>query len=340
MDLSALEGTRNPRVFAAAGALVVGSLVLLLIGLVRHPSLFVNNFIGGLVYGVILAMISVGLALILGLLGVVNFAHGALFMLGAYGAYEVVASQGMSYWTALLIVPLVIGVVGVAIEVGVLRHLYGQTPIIGLLATFGVALMLEEVARAQWGATPLSFDVPGVLKGSITIGLVQVTTVRLFTMVVGIVVVVGLYLFIHRTDFGLTIRAGVQNQEMAEFIGVDIPRRFTIVFFIGATLAGLAGVLRGGEVGMDLGMGFEFVLLAFVIVAVGGVGSIFGSVISAILVGLSVFLAPVTLRSLAEVTGIPALNIPGIGGFMPFAVLLAVLLIRPRGLFGEEGLLE
>lgn len=340
MDLSALEGTRNPRKLVAAGALVAVTILLLLIGLVLHPRLFVNNFIGGLVYGMILAMISVGLALILGLLGVVNFAHGALFMLGAYGAYEIVASQGLSFWAALLIVPLLIGIVGVGIEIGVLRHLYGETPIIGLLATFGVALMLEEVARAQWGGTPLSFEVPAVLRGSVTVGLVQVTTMRLFTMAVGIVVVVGLYLLIHRTDFGLTIRAGVQNQEMAEFIGVDIPRRFTIVFFIGATLAGLAGVLRGGEVGMDLGMAFEFVLLAFVIVAVGGVGSIFGSVISAILVGLSVFLAPVTFRSLAEVTGIPGLNIPGIGGFMPFAVLLAVLLLRPRGLFGEEGLME
>lgn len=340
MGFPPLEVVGDRRVPASVVVVSVVTVILLGVALVLHPRLFVNNLIGGLVYGMILAMISVGLALILGLLGVVNFAHGALFMLGAYGSYELVAVLGLPYWLALIVIPLLVGVIGVAIEVGVLRHLYGETPIIGLLATFGVALMLEEATRANWGGTPLSFDIPGVLRGSVTVGLVEVTSMRLFTMVVGTAVVVGLYLFIHRTDFGLTIRAGVQNQEMAEFIGVDIPRRFTIVFFIGATLAGLAGVLRGGEVGMDLGMGFEFVILAFVIVAVGGVGSIFGSVISAILVGLSVFLAPVTFRSLAEITGIPALNIPGIGGFMPFAVLLVVLLIRPRGLFGETGLLE
>lgn len=340
MDVAALDLSRLRRVRPSVIIVAVLTAILLALGLLVHPRLFVNNFIGGIVFGMILAMISVGLALILGLLGVVNFAHGALFMLGAYGAYEFVASLGLSFWAAFLIIPLLVGVMGVLIEVVVLRHLYGQTPIIGLLATFGVALMLEEATRAYWGGTPLSFDVPGVLRGSVTAGLVEVTTVRLFTMVVGLVVVVGLYAFIHRTDFGLTIRAGVQNQEMAEFIGVDIPRRFTIVFFIGSALAGLAGVLRGAEVGMDLGMGFEFVLLAFVIVAIGGVGSIFGSVVSAILVGLSVFLAPVSLRSLAEVTGTPALNIPGVGGFMPFAVLIVVLLIRPRGLFGEAGLLE
>lgn len=340
MDLAALDRPRDRPVSASAVAVVVASILLLLLALVQHPGLFINNFIGGLVYGMILAMISLGLALILGLLGVVNFAHGALFMLGAYGAYELVATQSLPFWTALVVVPVAVGVLGVAIEVVVLRHLYGETPIIGLLATFGVALMIEEATRARWGGTPLTFDIPSVLRGSVTLGLVQVTTMRLFTMTIGFVVVIGLYLFIHRTDFGLTIRAGVQNQEMAEFIGVDIPRRFTVVFFIGSVLAGLAGVLRGGEVGMDLGMGFEFVLLAFVIVAVGGVGSIFGSVVSAVLVGLAVFLAPVTFRSLAEVTGVSVLDVPGIGGFMPFAVLLAVLLIRPRGLFGERGLLE
>jgi len=340
MGLLALDDISGRPASGPAIGIITLTVIVLLLGLWMHPRLFLNNLIGGLVYGMILAMISVGLALILGLLGVVNFAHGALFMLGAYASYELVAIHGLPYWSALVLVPLAIGVLGVAIEVGVLRHLYGKTPIIGLLATFGVALMIEEATRAQWGGTPLSFDIPPVLRGSMEIGLVQVTTMRLFTMAVGIVTVLGLYLLIHRTDFGLTIRAGVQNQEMAEFIGVDIPRRFTIVFFIGAGLAGLAGVLRGGEVGMDLGMGFEFVLLAFVIVAVGGVGSIFGSVISALLVGLSVFLAPVTFRTIAELTGVPALNIPGIGGFMPFAVLLVVLLIRPRGLFGEEGLLE
>lgn len=326
----------------SAPALIVWGVatLFLLVGLVVHPRLFLTNLFGGLVYGMILAMISLGLALILGLLGVVNFAHGALFMIGAYGAYELVIVQGMSYWTALVVVPIAVGLVGVVMEVGVLRHLYGENPLIGLLATFGIALMIEEATRARWGGAPLSFNVPDVLRGATHLGVARVATMRLFTMVVGLVAVVGIYLLIHRTDFGLSIRAGLQNQEMAEFIGVDIPRRFTVVFFIGSALAGLAGVLRGGEVGMDLGMAFSFVILAFVIVAVGGVGSVFGSVFSALLIGVTAFLAPVSFSAMASVTGISALDVPGIDGIMPFVVLIVVLLIRPRGLFGEEGLME
>jgi len=225
-------------------------------------------------------------------------------------------------------------------ELTVLRPLYGEEPVIGLLGTFGIALMLEEATRAQWGGTPLSFETPAVLSGSITVGIVQIARMRLFTVVVGTVVAAALYGLIYRTDFGLSIRAGLQNQEMAEFVGVDIPSRFTIVFFIGTFVAGLSGVLRGAEVGMDLSMGFEFVILAFVIVVVGGLGSIFGSVVSALLIGIAVFITPTVLRSLSTVTGVEALNVAGIGGLMPFLVMIVVLLIRPRGLFGEEGLLE
>lgn len=313
---------------------------MLVTSLVVNPGLFVNNFIGGIVYGMILMMISLGLSLILGLLGVVNFAHGALFMVGAYGAYQVVALLGLPFWVALFVVPLAIGLLGVVMELTVLRPLYGEEPIIGLLATFGVALMLEEATRAQWGGTPLSFDTPAVLSGSITVGFVQITTMRLFTVLVGTVVAIVLYVLIYRTDFGLSIRAGLQNQEMAEFIGINIPLRFTVVFFIGTFVAGLSGVLRGAEVGMDLSMGFDFVILAFVIVVVGGLGSIFGSVASALLIGIVVFITPTVLKTISELTGIAALNVAGIGGLMPYLVMIVVLLVRPRGLFGEEGLME
>jgi branched-subunit amino acid ABC-type transport system permease component len=240
----------------------------------------------------------------------------------------------------MIAVPVAVGLVGVAMEVSILRRLYGENPLVGLLATFGVFLMIEEATRAQWGATPLSFAEPAILQGSVSVGIGRIATMRLFTVLVGTVVIGGIYLLMYRTDFGLTIRAGLQDQEMAEFIGVDIPTRFTIVFFLGAAIAGLAGVLRGAETGMDLTMGFEYVLLAFVIVVVGGLGSIFGSVVSALFIGIAVFLAPVVVRALATMTGVDALAVSGIGGIMPFVVLLVVLFVKPRGLFGEEGLLE
>ncbi|MFC6763780.1 branched-chain amino acid ABC transporter permease [Natrinema soli] len=324
----------------AARALLVLTIALLLVTLAVRPRLFVQNLIGGIAYGMVLALIALGLALILGLLGVVNFAHGGLFMLGAYGAYEVVALQALPFWAALVIVPVAVGLLGVAMEVSVLRRLYGENPIIGLLATFGIFVMIEEAARARWGGTPLTFGVPPVLRGSVPIGFGQIATLRLVTVLIASLIIVGTYLLMYRTDFGLTIRAGLQDREMAEFIGIDIPTRFTIVFFLGAAMAGLAGVLRGAEVGMDLTIGFEYVLLAFVIVIVGGVGSIFGSVVSGLLIGIGVFVGPTVVRALGTVTGIEALNVSGIGSVVPYIIMLVVLLVRPRGLFGEEGLLE
>ncbi|WP_096390551.1 branched-chain amino acid ABC transporter permease [Halopenitus persicus] len=315
-------------------------LAVVIVTLAVRPGLFISNLVGGLVYGMILMMIALGLSLILGLLGVVNFAHGALFMLGAYGAYQVVALLEMPFWLALIAVPIGVGLVGVLMEVLVLRRLYGEDPLIGLLATFGVALMLEEATRAQWGGTPLSFDPPTALRASVGMGFLEIATTRLFTAAVGAVVVVSLYLLMYRTDFGLSIRAGLQDQQMAEFLGIDIPKRFTIVFFLGTAVAGLSGVLRGAEVGMDLGMGMDFVILAFVVIVVGGLGSIFGSVVSALLIGVAVFVTPVMLRAITTVTGLEWLYVSGIGGLMPFLVMIGVLLVRPRGLFGEEGLLE
>ncbi|WP_148414056.1 branched-chain amino acid ABC transporter permease [Haloferax sp. KTX1] len=323
-----------------AVGVVIASALLFLLTFAVFPELFVQNLIGGVAYGMVLAIIALGLALILGLLGVVNFAHGGLFMLGAYGAYEIVVSQGLSFWAALVVIPIAVGLLGVAMEVSVLRRLYGKNPVIGLLATFGVFLMIEEATRARWGGTPLTFEIPAVLQGAIPLGVGQIATIRLLTVVVAAFIIVGIYSLMYRTDFGLTIRAGLQDREMAEFIGINIPMRFTIVFFLGSAIAGLAGVLRGAETGMDLSLGFEFVLLAFVIVIIGGVGSIFGSVVSGLLVGVSVFILPVTARALATVTGVDALNVAGIGGVVPYIVMLVVLLVRPRGLFGEEGLLE
>ncbi|MDS0295721.1 branched-chain amino acid ABC transporter permease [Halogeometricum luteum] len=321
-------------------ALIVVLALLLANAFAMRPGLFVDQVVGGLVYGFILVLLALGLSIILGLLGVVNFAHGALFMLGAYLTFQVVVEWGLSFWVALFVVPLLVGALGIVIERTVLYRLYDETPLIGLLATFGLALMLDEATRAVWGASPLSVPTPEVLSSSFDLVITNVANFRLFTVLVSVCAITAVYLLIERTDFGLSVRAGVLDREMAELVGVNIPLRFVLMFFLGAATAGLGGVLRGTEVGMDIGMGDQFIILAFVVVVVGGVGSLFGSVISGLLIGEAVFVTPLVLSTLASRTNVAAFDISGIGGLMPYLVMIIVLLVRPRGLFGQEGFLE
>lgn len=326
----------------STGWLAVWAAVFLLcaIAFAVRPSLFVTQAIGGLVYGMILVLVALGLSIILGLLGVVNFAHGALFMLGSYLTYQVMSAWGLPFVVALVLVPVVVGLVGVAMERLVLRHVYDENPLIGFLATFGLALMLTEAIRAVWGGSPLSVNMPAVLAMGTDLIVASVARFRLFTVALAAVTVLAVYLMIGRTDFGLSVRAGVLDREMAEFLGVNMPARFVSMFFLGSAIAGLGGVLRGTEITMNIGMGQSMVILAFVVVVVGGVGSLFGSVVAGVLIGEAVYLTPTVLRALASVTGVAALDVPAIGGLMPYLVMIVVLLVRPRGLFGQEGFLE
>ncbi|MEF8783809.1 MAG: branched-chain amino acid ABC transporter permease [Haloarculaceae archaeon] len=331
---------RSPASIALWGGLGAVVLVVLLLSLAVDTGLFIDNFIGGLVFGMILVMISLGLALILGLMNVVNFAHGALFMVGAYVGFQVVGAMSLPFWLALAVAPVAVGLVGIVMEVTVLRYVYDAEPIVGLLATFGLTLMVEEAVRYVWGSSPLQFRVPAVLDTSVSLGVTTVSAYRLFVVGVATVAVVGTYLLVTRTHFGLDVRAGVQDAEMTEVLGVNLPIRFTAMFFLGSALAGLGGILRGGEVGMQPDMGTSFIIIAFIVVVVGGVGSLFGSVVAGILIGLATFIVPTMLSTLAEVTGIGLIQIDGIGGLVPYLVMIAILLIRPRGLFGTEGFLE
>ncbi|GGN08579.1 branched-chain amino acid ABC transporter permease [Halarchaeum nitratireducens] len=326
---------------SAGGAAVWGAIaLLLLVAFAVEPGLFVDQFVGGLVYGMTLVLIALGLSIILGLLGIVNFAHGALFMLGAYFTYQLMALWGLSFWIALVVAPLLVGLVGVAMERLVLQWLYDEPPLAGLLAAFGLALMIQEATRAIWGDTPLSVVTPAVLAQSADLAVTTVARVRLFSVVVAALVILAVYLLIERTDFGLSVRAGVQDREMAGFLGIDMPRRFVLMFFLGAVIAGIGGVLQGTAVGMNPTMGQQYIIITFVVVVVGGIGSLFGSVVAGLLIGEAVFLTPLVLRSLADVTGIGALAVPGIGGLVPYLVMILVLLVRPRGLYGQEGFME
>lgn len=316
-------------------------LVLWLLGtLAWKPSLFTAQFISGFVYGMILVMIALGLALILGLMGVINFAHGSLFMFGGYFAFMITSQLGVNFWIALILAPLAVGVIGAAMEVLTLRPLYGEDPLTGLLLTFGLTLMFEESVRFFWGSTPKTYPTPQLFAQPVSLGVVSVPAFRLFTVVIGLLMVGLVYFLIVRTDFGLTIRAGVQDSEMTELVGVNLPIWFTAMFVIGAGLAGLAGVLRSASVGVYPGMGSTFIIITFVVIVIGGMGSFFGSIVGGLLVGWTQFLFPIMLNAAAAVTGIQALELPGISAILPFLVMIVVLLERPRGLFGEEGFLE
>ena len=309
-----------------------GLLVALLgVAFAVRPGLFVDQAVGGLVYGMILVLVALGLSIILGLLGVVNFAHGALFMLGAYLTFQVMSVWGLPFVAALVLVPIAVGVVGLLMERLVLQHVYEENPLVGFLATFGLALMLEDVIRAVWGGTPLSVQIPTVLSSGVDLAVTTVARFRLFTVLLAALTVLAVYLLIDRTDFGLSIRAGVLDREMAAFLGVNMPIRFVFVFFLGTAIAGLGGVLRGTGVIIDVGMGQSMVILAFVVVVVGGVGSLFGSVVAGFLIGEAIYLTPTVLRSLSIVTGVGAIDVPAIGGLMPYLVMIFVLLALAGG---------
>lgn len=316
---------------------LLGAWILLTIAV--RTNLFFTQLLNGLVYGMTLVMIALGLSLILGLMGVINFAHGWFFMLGGYLAFAIVAQLGLSIWAGIVLASLLVGVLGVVVERFLLRPLYGTDPINGLLLTFGVALMIEESIRFVWGASPLAYSAD-ILNRPISFGITEIAGIRLFTATVGVLSVILTYLLIVRTDFGLSIRAGVQDAEMAELVGDNLPVKFTVLFFIGSVLAGLAGVLRGAETGIDPGMGALFIILVFVVIVVGGMGSFFGSVVGGLLIGVAMFLTPTMLSALATTTGLPWINLDGVRRVVPFILMIVVLLDRPRGLFGEEGFLE
>jgi branched-subunit amino acid ABC-type transport system permease component len=245
----------------------------------------------------------------------------------------------VSLWVGLLVAPLIVGLVGVVVERFLLRRLYGTEPINGLLLTFGIALMIGESVRYVWGASPLAYSA-SVLSAPVSLGFTQISGIRLFTASVGVLAVVLTYLLIVRTNFGLSIRAGVQDAEMTQLVGDNLPVKFTALFFVGSVLAGLAGVLRGAGTGIDPGMGAQFIILVFVVIVVGGMGSLFGSVVGGLLIGVAMFLAPTMLSALSSVTGLPWLQLQGVRRVVPFVLMIVVLLDRPRGLFGEEGFLE
>jgi branched-chain amino acid transport system permease protein len=285
------------------------------------PAIVVEQLLNAVALSALLFLVSVGLSLVFGILRVVNFAHGMFYMLGAYFGFTLAARSG-SFWLALVLAPPLVGVVGAALESSTLRFIYARPPIYQVLLTFGLSLMLEECVRIGWGATALSVDAPAWLQGSIALGGTVFPTYRVFLIAVGGLVGAGLWLFLKTTRSGLVIRAVAQNAEMADCLGTDVRRVRTAVFGLACALAGLGGVVAAPMLSAYLGMGISVIVDAFVVVVIGGLGSIGGSMVGSLIVGA------------AQTWG--GFFISEVAMAIMYAVMAAILVFRPWGLFGEE----
>src|SRR2546421_556737 len=270
----------------------------------------------GLVLGMILVLLAIGLSLIFGLMTVVNFAHGSLYMLGAYLGFFLIGYT-KSFWLALVVAPLLVGPLGFGIERFLVRPLYGRSIDDPLLLTFGLSLVMIEAARLIWGKIGLTLDPPRELAGASALGFTYFPLYRLFVIGVTVVVLLALYLFLEKTNVGLILRAGSRDPLMVRALGFDLGRVWLLVFGIGAALAGLAGILAGPMRGVYAEMGVTVVIEAFVVVVVGGMGSLAGAVLAGLMIG--------------EVVGLTTLIAPKLSEIMVFIVMAVVLLVRPSG---------
>lgn len=304
------------------------------------PSLVLLQTLNGLQFGIMLFLFAAGLTLVLGIMNLVNLAHGSLYMIGAYYTASFAAWTGSFFLGLLLALPAIF-VTGVVIELVVLRPLYARDHLDQVLATFGIILFLNELTRIVWGTGGLFVSAPPLLAGSVQLlpGIIY-PVYRLAIIVIGLVVALGLYLVVGHTKLGMLIRAGASNREMVETLGVDIRLLFTTVFGIGAMLAALAGGLAGPLFSIDPGMGDPVLILALVTIVIGGIGSIRGSFLAALVIGLvdtvgraflpSLFAAFLP-RPVADAIG------PAVASMLIYILMAAVLFFRPQGLFPARG---
>ena len=278
----------------------------------------------GLVFGAALGLLALGLTVIFGLLGVMNFAHGELYMLGAYAGIAAIGLTG-SFWVALIAAPLAVGVLGAVTEVATLRPLYRREPLYGLILTFGLALIFREGARQIWGGDMRRILPP--VEGSTPLLGMTYPNYRLFLLAFASVLLLGIWLFFTRTRAGIIVRAAVQDAEMLDGLGVNVARVFTLTFAGSAALAAIAGLLLAPIFTVYPQMGVEMILLAFIVVILGGMGSMGGSVVAAFVIGITQSLLTLWMNPQRVAIAI-------------FGIMIVVLIVRPRGFFGREGVLE
>ncbi|KGK79591.1 ABC transporter permease [Thalassobacter stenotrophicus] len=299
--------------------------------------LLIEQVLNGLQFGVTLFLMAAGLTLVFGVMGLINLAHGSLFMVGAFAAAAVAGATG-SFVLALGAALAAAAAAGALVEVLVIRRLYARDHLDQVLATFALILIFSEGTRWVFGSFPLYLNIPAALSGPISLpGGIEYSTYRLFLIGVGIAVAIGLGLLITRTRLGIQIRAGESDREMIAALGIDISRLYTIVFALGAALAGLAGALVGAIQSVQVGMGEPVLILAFVVIVIGGIGSIKGALVGAVLVGLTDTLGKLLLPGVFALF-MPASSAATVGSALAsmaiYILMAAVLIWRPTGLFG------
>ncbi|XRQ13347.1 branched-chain amino acid ABC transporter permease [Actinomadura welshii] len=276
----------------------------------------------GLVGGAFYALLALGLSIIFGMLHVVNFAHGAFYMLGAFGSYVLLDSFGVNFWLALPLVPVVLGVVGVVLERLFIHRLAPLDPLYNFLFTFGLALILQDLVKRQYGVQSQPYPRPSALRGSLDLGLFTYPSYQVFVLGVSALVCGAVWVVLTRTRVGMIVRAATERPELTRALGIDVARWVTPVFGFGVALAGLAGVLAAPMRAVNPLMGADLIITVFAVVVIGGLGSVFGSVAAGFTVGV--------------VSALGNYYVPSLSQTLVFILMAAVLLWRPAGLFGRE----
>ena len=284
------------------------------------PLLF-GQVLLGLINGAFYALLSLGLAVIFGMLNIINFAHGALFMMGAFVAWMILEYLGIGYWWALLVAPLVIGAFGLLLERTIISRLYGLDPLYGLLLTFGLALIIEGLFRNEFGSSGLPYRIPAVLQGATNLGFMYLPNYRGWVVVAAVIMCTATWVVIEKTSLGATLRAATENAPLVQAFGVNVPRLVSLTYGAGVALAAFAGVLAAPIYSVNPNMGSSFIITVFAVVVIGGMGSILGSIISGFGLGI--------------IEGLTKVFYPQASATVIFLVMVIVLLWRPAGLFGR-----
>lgn len=285
------------------------------------PGYVTLQIFNGLVNGSFYALLSLGLAVIFGVLRVVNFAHGAFYMLGAFAAYLLGLNAAIGFWPALVLAPLAVAFLGIVLERLLLRRLYGLDPLYGFLLTFGLTIFIQDAMRLRFGLQGQPYATPAELAGSVSLGLTSYPTYRLFVIAFAVIVSIAVWYAIERTRLGMVVRAATERPELTRALGIPIDRWITGVFAFGVALAALAGVLAAPMRNVSPLMGGEAIILTFAVVVIGGMGSIAGAVVAGFAVGV--------------LSSVGAIVDPALENIVAFALMALVLLVRPAGLFGS-----
>jgi branched-chain amino acid transport system permease protein len=281
-----------------------------------------SQLLVGLINGSFYAILSLGLAIIFGLLNIINFCHGAQYMMGAFVAWIALTRFGINYWVALIAAPLIVGAVGVVIERLMLRRLYKLDHLYGLLLTFGLALIMEGIFRDQYGISGESYEVPELLSGGINLGFMFLPIYRAWVIVASLAVCFGTWYMIERTKLGAYLRAGTENSQMVQALGINVPLLITFTYGYGVALAAFAGVLAAPIFQVNPLMGSNLIIVVFAVVVIGGMGSIMGSILTGLGLGL--------------IEGLTKVVYPEASSVVVFVIMVIVLLVRPAGLFGKS----